>query len=80
MANSYQEKRPFLFVDDYGSGVIWIYVTAANPSDVTKQYPRLKYVASKPAWLLMYEKQHPLLAFDLEAMHEELSYLSGKAD
>ena len=76
MTQQSPNKKPFLFVDDYGTGGIWVYVTAETPSDVIKKYPGLKHVTSKPSWLAEHEKQHSLPVYDLEANPEKLAYLT----
>jgi hypothetical protein len=78
MNNYAKDKCPFLFVDDYGMGGIWVYVIANSPSDVIKKYPRLKYVNIKPSWLLKYEKEHSLLTYDIDENPEKMEYLKRK--
>ncbi len=69
------EKKPFLFVDDYGMGGIWIRVRASDPSSVMAQYPALQHVATPPAWL---KKETELREVDIDTMPKDLEYLKEK--
>jgi hypothetical protein len=71
-------KSRYLFVNDYGSGGIWVYINAKNPSDVTKKYPGLKYSPSKPEWLEKFEQENTLPEYDIEENPEKLEFLRNK--
>jgi len=44
-------KRPFLAVDDYGMGGIWMYVDARSPEEIERVYPELKVFTDPPSFL-----------------------------
>jgi hypothetical protein len=44
-------KRPFLVVDDYGMGGIWMYVDARSAEEISSAYPELKVFDEAPTFL-----------------------------
>jgi hypothetical protein len=41
-------KRPFLAVNDYGMGGIWLYIDASSTAEVEQLYPELKVFSEPP--------------------------------
>jgi len=44
-------KRPFLAVDDYGMGGIWLYIDARSAEEIERVYPELKVFPEPPEFL-----------------------------
>jgi hypothetical protein len=44
-------KTPHLVLYDYGAGGVWAIMTAESVDAITGRYPRLKVVATRPAWM-----------------------------
>lgn len=44
-------KRPYLAVDDYGMGGIWLCVDARSPAEITHAYPELEVFEEPPTFL-----------------------------
>jgi hypothetical protein len=44
-------KRPFLAVDDYGMGGIWLFIDARSADEITRIYPELKVFPEPPEFL-----------------------------
>jgi hypothetical protein len=44
-------KRPFLAVNDYGMGGIWLYIDASSTAEVEQLYPELKVFSEPPDFL-----------------------------
>jgi len=44
-------KRPFLAVDDYGMGGVWMYVDARSAEEIVNAYPELKVFEEPPTFL-----------------------------
>lgn len=44
-------KRPFLVVDDYGTGGIWIYLYATSAKQITDRYPGLTVITDWREWM-----------------------------
>jgi hypothetical protein len=45
------EKREFLVVYDYGMGGLWGIILARSEQEITKEYPELSIVETRPAWM-----------------------------
>jgi hypothetical protein len=43
-------KREFLAVKDYGTGGIWVLITARTEDEITTAFPLLTVVQQPPAW------------------------------
>lgn len=44
-------KQPYLCVDDYGMGGIWLYIDANTPGEITDKYPELQVFDAPPDFL-----------------------------
>jgi hypothetical protein len=44
-------KRPYLCVDDYGMGGIWLFVDARSPKEIAAKYPELRVYEEAPEFL-----------------------------
>lgn len=40
-----KQRRDYLVVDDYGTGGIWIVITADSPESITATYPRFQVIS-----------------------------------
>ena len=61
-------KRPFLAVDDYGMGGIWLYIDARSPDEIGRTYPELKVFPEPPDFLTpdQLERIEAELHFDID--------------
>lgn len=61
-------KRPFLAVDDYGMGGIWMFIDAVSPEEIGAAYPELKVFEEPPEFLSQddLEEIQSELHFDLD--------------
>jgi hypothetical protein len=61
-------KRPFLAVDDYGMGGIWLYIDARSPEEIERVYPELKVFPEPPDFLMpdQLERIESELHFDID--------------
>lgn len=44
-------KRPYLAVDDYGMGGVWMYIDARSPEEIEGLYPELTVFPDPPDFL-----------------------------
>ena len=44
-------KRPFLVIDDYGTGGIWMYLYARSADEITQHYPDLTVITDWRDWM-----------------------------
>jgi hypothetical protein len=52
MEGSAAEKRPFVVVDDYGTGGMWGLIAAESAEAITRRYPQLRVITiGDPAWV-----------------------------
>jgi hypothetical protein len=62
-------KRPFLAVNDYGMGGVWLYIDARSAQEIVSLYPELTVYEQQPAFLSQDEldeiKSH--FHFDIDA-------------
>jgi hypothetical protein len=45
------KKTDYLTGYDYGMGGVWAIVRARSPEEITKKFPDLKVVNSRPSWM-----------------------------
>jgi hypothetical protein len=54
-------KQPFLVIDDYGTGGIWMYIYARSAGEITQHYPDLTVITDWRDWMTP-DRLIPLLA------------------
>ena len=44
-------KKRYLVAYDYGQGAVWAIILADSPEEITHDFPELKIVHDRPAWM-----------------------------
>lgn len=74
-----QDKKPFLVVDDYGMGGIWMYVCARSADQITERYPDLTVITEWRDWMTperllpLASTIEPEMVFDIDHPHGYLA-------
>jgi len=61
-------KERFLVVHDYGMGGLWGVMSARSESEIVENFPALKVIESRPAWMSddEYQRIETSNSFDID--------------
>lgn len=45
------DKQEFMAVNDYGTGGLWVLITARSRTEIEARYPILTVLEERPAWM-----------------------------
>jgi hypothetical protein len=69
------DKRPFLAIDDYGTGGIWMFICARSADEIAERYPDLTLITEWREWMTP-DRLLPIVAglapemvFDIDQPH-----------
>jgi len=61
-------KQEYLAVHDYGTGGVWVVITAQTPQEIVNKYPFLQVVTTRPTWMTDegYAETKRRMSFDID--------------
>ncbi len=61
-------REAFLAVYDYGSGGVWVVVSAPNRESIQEKYPSLTVLDERPAWMTdeLYDQIVEQYSYDID--------------